>query len=91
MIDIFLLKAHIMGFFVKYYFTFKMSIATQLKHSYSRQVLTIENIYQKLKSEKVEKLVESNEDGYVSLLAVFCDNSKLKIIDINGNLYYIEI
>ena len=68
-----------------------MSIATQLKYSYSRQVLSIQDIYQKLRTEKVEKIIESKEDGYTTVLAIFCDNSKLKVTDVDGVLYYSEI
>ena len=68
-----------------------MSIATQLKFSYNSQILSLQNIYEKLKSERVEKIIESKEDGYTNVLILFSDQSKLKVTDINGTLYYTEI
>ena len=68
-----------------------MSIATQLKFSYNNQALSLQNIYEKLKSERVEKIIESKEDGYTNVLILFSDHSKLKVTDINGTLYYSEI
>ncbi len=68
-----------------------MSIATNLKYLYKDKTLTLQDIIQKFKSERTEKIVESKEDGYTTILAVFCDNSKLKVIDVNGTLYFSEI
>ena len=68
-----------------------MSIATNLKYLYKDKTLTLQDIIQKFKSERTEKIVESKEDGYTTILAVFCDNSKLKITDIDGTLYFSEI
>ena len=68
-----------------------MSIATQLKYVYSTETLTLNDICQRLKKEKVEKMIESVEDGYTTILVIFSDNSKLKITDNNNNLYFSEI
>jgi len=67
-----------------------MSIATQLKCVCSIEHLTLNDICQRLKKEKVEKMIESVEDGYTTILVIFSDNSKLKITD-NNNLYFSEI
>ena len=68
-----------------------MSIASNIKYEYRDKPLSLQELIQKLKSERTEKIIESKEDGSTTILFVFCDNSKLKVTEINNNLYYTEI
>ena len=68
-----------------------MSIASNIKYEYRDKSLSLQELIQNLKSEGTEKIIESKEDGSTTILFVFCDNSKLKVTEINNNLYYTEI
>jgi hypothetical protein len=80
-----------MGFLLNIILPFKMSIASNIKYEYRDKTLSLQELIQKLKSERTEKIIESKEDGSTTILFVFCDNSKLKVTEINNNLYYTEI